>query len=941
MDVRAGEVGPLLAAAGTYFLLIAGHTLLETARDALFLSRLPPRLLGPVYATLALASLPVTILGDRFARRFGRKSALVVLLLGAAYGTFILSQRAMSPTLVFVVYLWSGLLGTVLAAQFWLLTDQIFTVAQGSRLFGPIAAGGLLGAAAGAGGAVLLLGRMSVAGLLPVAAFCFLATAAAVTYVPAEGHDAGAGAASLRRPPVGAASPKPFHQYPYLYRVTALAVVATAAGLVADYLLKMVAVRAAPGAALGPFFARYYAALNVTAFVVQVVLAGRAVRRLGVVAALGVLPALLLAGSAWGLLTGSWRAALANRGADGVLRHSLQRVATELLWMPLPGPVRDAAKSLVDTFVVRAVQALTAGALFAAAAYGLGSQRHLTAALGALAAAWLAAAMSLHRPYLNMFRRALEGGKGALTTGPAELDQSSAEVLVEALASDEPARVLAAMDVLEERGRERLVPALVLYHDDDAVLRRALEMFGRSGRRDWQPLARRLLARGGEPARIAAAHALFAAGDAESLRPALADASAAVRAHATLLLTSRGGDEAGPPEGLAGVVELLALGGAPGRQARLALLDAIALSGDARWGVVLSALLRDDDGSVVAQAARAMARVGDPRFVAELLPRLAVRDGRDAVRDALAQLGEPALAALERAVHDPATPPRVRLHIPRTIARFGTQRAADFLAGLLPLEGLSPFHYKTVLGLERLARHRDVRVSAAAVATELSRVLVEHLRALGLIATLERGQRAEPRRARAGGRLLVGLLEDHAEHARNLALHLLHVAHPGEDMNRLGRALSSPDRRVRANAREFLSLLTLGGRGPLATRNRDLLLLVVEDLPRDERAARAAPLLPEPVPADYGAALGLLARDRHEDVASLAAYHLAELGPKPAGAAPAASAARPPPPLTPAALRTLAARWQPSPEPPSASPASSSGARCSWRACPATPPTPG
>lgn len=909
VDVRAGEGFQLAAAAGTYFLLIAGHTLLETARDALFLSRLPPRSLGLVYAALALASLPVAIAGDRFARRFGRKSALVVLLLGAAYGTIVLSQQAMGPMVVFGVYLWSGLLGTVLAAQFWLLTDEVFTVAQGSRLFGPIAAGGLLGAVAGAGGAVFLLKRVPVAGLLPAAAFCFLATAAAVTYVPVEVIEAGAGPPSMRRRPAAGAGAglsflRFFRQYPYLYRVAALVAAATAAALVADYLLKAAAARTAPGEGLGPFFARYYAALNAAAFVVQVLVAGRAVRRLGVVAALGVLPGLLLTGALWGVLTGSWRAALINRGADGVLRHSLHRVATELLWMPLPGPVRDAAKSLVDTFVVRAVQALTAGALFAAAAYGFGSPRALTAALAVLAVVWLGAAAGLRGPYLGMFRRALEGGRVALAAGPAELDLSSAEVLVEALASTDPARALAAIDVLEERGRGRLIPALVLYHDEDAVLRRALEVFARSGRRDWQPLARRLLARGSEPVRVAAAHALFAAGDAEPLRPLLTDESAAVRAHAALLLSSDGPGGGARPERGAAVAELLALGGEAGRAARLALLDAIALAGDARWSGVLSALLRDGDGGVVAQAARAMARVGDPRFVRDLLPRLAVRDGRDAVRDALAQLGLPALEALERAVHDPATPPRVRLHIPRTIARFGTQRASDFLSGLLPLEGFTPFHYKTVLGLERLARQRDVRVSPPAVASELSRALIEHLRTLGLLAALERGQQAEPARARPGGRLLVGLLEDHAEHARTVALHLLHVAHPGEDMNRLGRALASADRRVRANAREFLSLLTLGERGPLAARNRDLLLLVVEDLPRDERAARAAPLLPGPAPADYAGALALLARDRHEAIASLALYHAAELGVPTSGGAAAPEPTRAAPPLTPAALRT-------------------------------------
>src|SRR5688572_12350698 len=49
-DVRAGEGTAALQAALTIFTLLSAHTMLETARDALFLQRLEPSRLTLVYA---------------------------------------------------------------------------------------------------------------------------------------------------------------------------------------------------------------------------------------------------------------------------------------------------------------------------------------------------------------------------------------------------------------------------------------------------------------------------------------------------------------------------------------------------------------------------------------------------------------------------------------------------------------------------------------------------------------------------------------------------------------------------------------------------------------------------------------------------------------------------------------------------------------------------
>src|SRR5262249_21026443 len=114
VDLREGEGVTVLQAFVTLFGLIAAHTMLETARDALFLGRLPSSRLTFVYVLLSGLALVVSSYNERFVRRFGRRNALVFTLMLCAYGTTVLHFLPQSATVVFALYVWSGLLGTVL-----------------------------------------------------------------------------------------------------------------------------------------------------------------------------------------------------------------------------------------------------------------------------------------------------------------------------------------------------------------------------------------------------------------------------------------------------------------------------------------------------------------------------------------------------------------------------------------------------------------------------------------------------------------------------------------------------------------------------------------------------------------------------------------------------------------------------------------------------------
>ena len=873
VDLRPGERGLALRAMAALFGLIAGHTILETARDTLFLGKLPASRLTLVYAALAGLSLVAVKVNAAFVQRFGRRNTLIFTLMAAAYGTTVIHLTPRTPEMAFVLYLWSGLLGTVMVVQFWMLAGHTFTVAQGKRLFGPLAAGGVLGAVTGAGAAAAILTRFHVGSLLVVASVVFLATGLLLT---GEASDHTRPSVSEEAPGTSVAW-SGLRGDPYLLRLCGLVAAVTAAVLIADYLFKSRAAAAYRGQELGSFIAQYYAVLNAVALVVQLALTSVAVRRLGVIGALSVLPGLLFLGAGGVVLTGgALFATLMTRGADGAMRHSLHRVALELTWMPVPDSVKGLAKTFADTVLGRGVQAVVAAILLGLAVLSLDHPVVLGGLIAALAAAAIALSVSLRRPYLALFRRALARSSMPSEVGDLELDLDSVEVLIEALSSREPNRAVAAIDLLAAQHRARLIPSLILYHESDQVVIRALDAIATPDRTDWIPLAERLLDHQDEAVRVAAVRALVGSAQHEAAETRLSDISPAVRAHTAFCLLLR--EKAALPHRDPRIREILAIDGARRLEARGALLDALARRGDDRWRDVILEIADAGEDTLNTQLAEAMTRVRDPAFVDILVDRVDAREGRSAVRRALVAYGDEALEALARKLRDPDTDPHLRLHLPRTISQFRSQAAADLLIDLLTGDRSGAVRYKALRGLGRMIEGSQLKVDRDRLIGQLRLNLVEVLRLRGLLVAL-RDERDLPAAAQVSRRLLVELLDDKQRQAIERVFRVLQIVHRSEDLRSAYLALSTGDRRIAATAAEFLDALTVRYRlhGPDYQASRDLLRILADDLPVREQIARADGLVPPP-PASPRAALAQLVREPDVAVATIAAHHARNLG---------------------------------------------------------------
>ncbi|MCA9563819.1 MAG: hypothetical protein KC561_10035, partial [Myxococcales bacterium] len=131
-DIRKGEVRLVAGAAATLFTVLAAHSMLETARDAMFLADLPATKLPWVYLAIAFASLLLSRLRlDRVERlhEATRLSGLLLASGGVTLGFWFLTSSA-SSTALYALYVWSGVLATLAVVQFWLLLSHLFTVDQ-------------------------------------------------------------------------------------------------------------------------------------------------------------------------------------------------------------------------------------------------------------------------------------------------------------------------------------------------------------------------------------------------------------------------------------------------------------------------------------------------------------------------------------------------------------------------------------------------------------------------------------------------------------------------------------------------------------------------------------------------------------------------------------------------------------------------------------------
>lgn len=293
---------------------------------------------------------------------------------------------------------------------------------------------------------------------------------------------------------------------------------------------------------------------------------------------------------------------------------------------------------------------------------------------------------------------------------------------------------------------------------------------------------------------------------------------------------------------------------------RAALAAAIAHAPDRRLHGVLYELLAWHEPEVMRPVMRVLAREPDEVDLDRVLGLIAQPAVRAEARAVFLRAGSRGLDRLIAALRDPQTPIALRQHLPRTISRFGSRRAAAALVARLPLEtdGVTVRKLLRALGQMRAA-NPHLRIDRAVVHAHALHAVDRADRYAVIGAALR--QAAET--ASPTARLMTDLIGEEFEDALEQAFRALDILGPRRGLRSVHDALRSKDEARRAAAREILAELA-------PADLRTALLAVVEASP-DQLAERAAARF-----ASHDALIVELLADPSDSVRCFAAYHAAE-----------------------------------------------------------------
>jgi ATP:ADP antiporter, AAA family len=368
-QVRRGETAAVVASALAFFFILTALMVIRPAREALGMQRgiEAVRWLFIGTAVVTLAVNPVfALMVSRF-RRIVFITATYVFFALSLLGFYLLLVSA--PTAIgeasgMVFFVWFSVFNLFATMVFWALMADRFSLDQSKRLFGVISVGGSLGAIVGPWLASQLTGRIGTAGLLPVAAASLgLAVAAAWVVTRLQRGNAGA-ITEPSAPPrvdehavIGGSAWQGFRAVfssPYLLGIAGYVLTLTVIGTFIYFTrLQMVAALGTDLDMRTTVFARIDLYTQTTTLVLQALVTGHLMKRLGVHVALALLPIMVALGFVGLAISASLAAVIVLQAAFSAMQRAIVRPARETLFTVVPREDKYKAKAFIDTFVYR------------------------------------------------------------------------------------------------------------------------------------------------------------------------------------------------------------------------------------------------------------------------------------------------------------------------------------------------------------------------------------------------------------------------------------------------------------------------------------------------------------------------------------------------------------------------------------------------------------
>lgn len=370
-NVRRDEVAPVLVAALFFFCALTALMVLRPAREALGMQRgiESVRWLFVGTAVVTLLVNPVFgLLVSRYRRLYFITAtyAFFALSLLGFYLLLMLAPAAVGVTSGQVFYVFYSVFNLFITMVFWALMADRFSLEQSKRFFALIAVGGTCGALFGPWLASMLARPLGTAGLLPVSVvFLLLAIAAAWAVARLQPERPRADAlVDPEAPPavnehdVIGGSPweglRAVFRSRYLLGIAAyMLILAVMATFIYFTRLQMVAELGEDLDLRTTWFARIDVITQATTLLLQAVVAGHLMKRVGMPVTLALLPLTVALGFIGLAVVASLAALIVFEATFRAVQRAIMRPARETLFTVVSREDKYKSKAFIDTFVYR------------------------------------------------------------------------------------------------------------------------------------------------------------------------------------------------------------------------------------------------------------------------------------------------------------------------------------------------------------------------------------------------------------------------------------------------------------------------------------------------------------------------------------------------------------------------------------------------------------
>jgi len=399
-DVRAGEGANVILMTVTVFLLLAAYYLLKVARETLVLTEATAVVKVQAAAAQAVLLLGVVPLFGWIASRVNRIRLITITSLFFAANLlmfYALGRAGVREGVVF--YIWLGIFNLFVVSQFWAFANDFYTEGQGRRLFPMIGVGASLGAWVGSTSVPPLIEALAVTPYtLMLMGSVLLVVALVVTrMVNSRQRDA-------REPETAAIEAAPLGKEggfelvmkdPYLRWIAVFTILLNVVNTTGEFLLSslvrdasLTLEESARGPFIGAFYGSFFGWVNLAGFLMQLLLASRLMRVLGVRGSLFIMPIVALVNYSMIAVVPILAVVRIGKILENSTDYSIQNTLRQALFLPTSREAKYKAKAAIDTFCTRMGDVVSAG--FVALGQVIGVAVPVFAAINVvLTGAWL------------------------------------------------------------------------------------------------------------------------------------------------------------------------------------------------------------------------------------------------------------------------------------------------------------------------------------------------------------------------------------------------------------------------------------------------------------------------------------------------------------------------------------------------------------------------